>query len=362
MRYFFISRPKINFFKYAGCICTIWILFPYQVKAQTPNPGITVANIWDKAPYNSFTSLIRFNHAFYCAFREGTSHVSAKNDGRIRILRSADGGKWNSIALMKIDGIDLRDPKLSVTPDHKLMVILAGAVFNDHIEIQRLFPMVSFSNRQGERFSKPEKVRLDPAVSPVKDWIWRVTWHHGTGYGIDYHTINVNTNGDTSRKEAVVTLMKTDDAKYFQKISRLPVQDFPNESTIRFDQHNNLFVLVRRDGGDKMGVLLKSVPPYLQWTYTKLSYRLGGPDFLFLDHDHLVIGTRYYGTKKNTTAVLVTDRDGEPLKIFDLPSGGDTGYPGMVIYKDTLWVSYYSAHQGKPAIYLAKIPIDKLYP
>jgi hypothetical protein len=40
-----------------------------------------------------------------------------------------------------------------------------------------------------------------------------------------------------------------------------------------------------------------------------------------------------------------------------LPSGGDTSYAGIVLHKGMLWVSYYSSHEGKAAIYLAKVAI-----
>jgi hypothetical protein len=38
-----------------------------------------------------------------------------------------------------------------------------------------------------------------------------------------------------------------------------------------------------------------------------------------------------------------------------LPSGGDTSYPGLVMHEGRLWVSYYSSHEGKTSIYLAKV-------
>ena len=41
--------------------------------------------------------------------------------------------------------------------------------------------------------------------------------------------------------------------------------------------------------------------------------------------------------------------------VLTLPSGGDTSYAGMVWHNDLLWVSYYSSHEGKTSIYLAKI-------
>ena len=41
--------------------------------------------------------------------------------------------------------------------------------------------------------------------------------------------------------------------------------------------------------------------------------------------------------------------------VLTLPSGGDTSYPGFVWHENTLWMLYYSSHEEKTAIYLAKI-------
>src|SRR4051794_27321227 len=85
--------------------------------------------IWNHAKHNAFTSLARFQNRWYCAFREGEGHVSL--DGKIRVLASADGESWSSASLLENPGKqfpDLRDPKLTITPDGRLM-LTAGASF-----------------------------------------------------------------------------------------------------------------------------------------------------------------------------------------------------------------------------------------
>ena len=52
---------------------------------------------------------------------------------------------------------------------------------------------------------------------------------------------------------------------------------------------------------------------------------------------------------------MTADGDYEPA--LTLPSGGDTSYPGLVWHDGLLWVSYYSSHEGKSAIYLAKVKV-----
>lgn len=73
------------------------------------------------------------------------------------------------------------------------------------------------------------------------------------------------------------------------------------------------------------------------------------------------MGSRYHEDKKASTAFFRTDLNGVVKKMIKVPSGGDTSYPGMVINKKTLWVVYYSSHEGKSAIYTAEIPLSQLY-
>ena len=84
---------------------------------------VSVEKIWDQGPHNAFTDLIRFKDHWYCCFRESDAHVGG--DGKCRVLTSADGKTWDSAALVAEKGVDLRDPKLSITADGRLMMVLA---------------------------------------------------------------------------------------------------------------------------------------------------------------------------------------------------------------------------------------------
>ena len=52
-------------------------------------------------------------------------------------------------------------------------------------------------------------------------------------------------------------------------------------------------------------------------------------------------------------------RSGSLEEFLKLPSGGDTSYPGLVVHERLLWVSYYSSHEGKTSIYLARVRLPK---
>ena len=329
-----------------------------QGKAQD---SVRVTRIWDKAAHSAFTDLVRYGDHFYCAFREGTNHVNGDNSGEIRILKSKDGSHWASVGLLGVEGLDLRDAKLSVTPRNQLMVLMAGAFFDETSLLQELYPFASFLDSPDKQFTQPEKIVLDPAIAPSRDWIWRVTWHDGVGYGIDYQLKENGRNRSLLKKDAwLAYLMKTTDGKRFEKVALLDIEDLPNEATVRFDKSDRMYVLVRREAKDQMGVLAESAPPYRDWAYHKLDFRLGGPNFLFLNDKRLVVGSRRFVGDEVFTALMVTDLQGKVLKTIRLPSGGDNSYPGMLFYGNELWVSYYSSHEGKANIYLAKIPVERL--
>src|SRR5947209_7583709 len=86
---------------------------------------VEVRRIWDRAPHNAFTDLIRFRDRWFCAFREGGGHVSP--DGAIRVITSRDGRDWTSVAHLVSAQADLRDPKLTVTPDGRFMLNAVAA-------------------------------------------------------------------------------------------------------------------------------------------------------------------------------------------------------------------------------------------
>src|SRR5581483_1223456 len=137
---------------------------------------VSVTKIWDKGPHNAFTDLIRWRGQWYCTFREAEAHVGG--DGKIRVLVSADGKDWSSSALVGESGIDLRDPKLSITPDDRLMIVAGGSVYKGKTLLGRQ-PRVTFS-ADGKTWTPPQRVVNEG------DWLWRVTWHDGKAYGVVY--------------------------------------------------------------------------------------------------------------------------------------------------------------------------------
>ena len=305
---------------------------------------VKVTKIWDQAPHNAFTDLVRWNDRFYCAFREGTGHVST--DGKIRILESKDADQWQSTGLVALDGYDLRDAHLSVTPQGDLMLLGGAAPRKQDNQSAPTGTFVSFS-KDGKTFSPPQIV-----IKPGR-WLWCVTWHKGKAYGVSY---------PADDNMPYLELHTSSNGINFQSyVPRLFGEGYPNEVTLRFDDDQTCFALVRRDpveGKPSSAFLGVSKPDYKQWQWHDLGNQFngfGGPNLIKVSNNHWIGAGRMHDGGSHTALTHIDIKNGTMSKLLKLPSGGDTSYPGLVWYDGILYVSYYSSHEGKTSIYLAKV-------
>jgi hypothetical protein len=320
-----------------------------SAEAATPVAKLVSVNkIWDQAPHCAFTDLAFWKGQFVCAFREGRAHVST--DGKIRVLISPDGEKWSSAAVLSLDGYDLRDAGLSVAPKNRLMLIGGAAPRKTDRDPAPTGSFVAFSD-DAKTWTKPE------IVAEPGRWLWRADWHDGKVYGVSYSSTRPAT-------EALYTaLLVSDDGLHFRDLAPKLLDDgYPTEATLRFAKDGTLYCLQRRDGEPrrKSAMFGVSRPPYKEWEWHDLGTHVGGPNFIRVPSGHWIAAGRFFDDKKKpSTWVAALDVEKKTIMpILGLPSGGDTSYPGLVWHDDMLWVSYYSSHEGKANIYLAKVRIE----
>lgn len=310
----------------------------YARYGYTPSEGaevVSVKRIWDEAPHNAFTDLARFNEGWVCTFREGQGHVSP--DGAIRVLGSANGVEWSSLARLTSEAADLRDPKLSVTPDGRLMLVAAGALHQPGAIQHQTYAWFS---ADGEDWSAPVPIG-DPDF-----WLWRVTWQDEGAYGVGYQT----QGGHATR------LYRSLNGKFFSAwVPALFAEGWANEASLAFEPDGRALCLLRRDGEPGSGQLGIAGAPYRDWSWKDLAVKIGGPKLLRLPDGRHVAGVRLYDGAPRTSLAWVDADQGRLTEFLRLPSGGDTSYPGMVWQDGLLWVSYYASHEGRTAIYLARV-------
>ena len=312
---------------------------------------VSVERIWDRAEHSAFTDLIRFEGDLYCTFREGSGHVPGQN-GVIRVIRSRDDMNWESVALLAEPHVDLRDPKLSLTPDGRLM-LNTGASYYHGSDRKRIESRVFFRDHETGRFGEPHRVVLPETITTGFDWLWRVTWHDNWAWGCVQQV--------PPGEPRSLQLVRSRDGIRYEHVATLDV-GFPSETTLRFFPDATMLAMIRRGGKNPAGWIGQAKPPYTKWQFQASNQSFGGPNLIALPDGNWLAGSRGYGGKTRTELWQLDLKSSRFQHRVTLPSGGDTSYPGFVINenKNRLLVSYYSSHEGKAAIYLATLRLDTL--
>jgi len=299
-------------------------------------PTIPSHRIWDQAPHNAFTDLVWFRDRWWCVFREGRDHVSP--DGALRVLTSVDGQSWESAALLTSAISDLRDAKISVTPQGQLMLCGAEAL---HDRTPHSHQSLAWFSADGFTWGPAQP------IGQPNNWLWRVTWHRGAAYGIGYEV----------GPDRFVRLYRSDNGRDFSPlVDRLFDEGYPNESALVFDG-DTAYGLLRRDpyqGVSGTGLVGTAAAPFTEWTWRDLGVQIGGPHMIRLPDGRLLAAVRLYDGHVRTSLAWIDPAQGTLTECGKLPSGGDTSYPGLVWRDGQVWISYYSSHEGRTSIYLAQ--------
>lgn len=299
---------------------------------------VEVRMIWDQPGHMSFfTDLIRYRDRWVCAFREAATHGS--DDGRIRIVTSPDGQEWTSAA--RIDcpppNKDLRDPKLSITPDGQLM--LTSTAYQPQPECRSY---VWFSD-DVQKWSEAH------SIGPPGEWLWRTEWHQGAAYVF----------GRSEKPHSYLQLYRSSNGKDFRPHGERQFDGiYVNETAPVFTKDGTCVTLLRRDSQSCTAQIGTSGPPYQQWEWKDLGIRIGGPEMIQLPDGRFLATVRLYSPDEHTSLCWIDPKAGTLEEFLRLPSGGDTSYAGTVWHEGLVWISYYSSHEGKSSIYLAKVQVD----
>jgi hypothetical protein len=303
-----------------------------------------------------FPDLIRFRDQWYCSFREGEIHGNHPS-GRGRVIRSADGEQWQSVALLEWDGGDVRDLRLSVTADGQLMLNSSiyftsgrgsGTPPNEAEAKGVARQSVTWLSGDGQTWTSAYA-----CPTGVNSWRWDVTWHGGMGYSVAY-----------TGKDATGTLYRTRDGKSW----RVLLNDFfpdgrGTEAALAFGPDDTAYCLLR--DGRTRGMIGTGMPPdYQQWQWKDASVdwqgdgrlqpvdevwkrSVGGPKIIRLEDGRLLGVGRIDG---RVTLFRIDPEKGVFTKFVQLDG---TSYPGLVEHEGLLWATY--GVSDASGIFLAKI-------
>lgn len=295
-----------------------------------------VNRAWNAGKHNAFTDLCYFRQRYYLVFRQASSHHS--KDGVLRIMNSVQGKKWRTVAVLQNPVADLRDGKLTVTPDGKLQ-LLAAAAFHD--KTQQTYQSYLWHSTDGKTWPEPQ------AVGEAEYWVWRLSWLRDQAYAVAYKC----------GSDRHIRLYQQKASAQFEVIApRIYAEGYANEAALLFDNQDTAWCLLRKDPDH--GQLGHSLPPYTHWQWLDVGCRIGGPQAIFTADGKMLAVVRLYNETVRTSLVTLDQSTGELTEIMALPSGGDTSYAGMVLQQNKLLISYYSSHQGRSSIYTALLRIQ----
>jgi hypothetical protein len=320
-------------------------------RAEEPGgqpPGLRVVRVekvWDAAPHNAFTDLARWKGRFYCSFREATAHSSY--DGAARVLVSPDGKAWEPVAHLADKGLDLRNPKLCVLPDGRLLLGVGvrkqvGPTPDRWDTSSRVYV-----SADGKAWDGPHAVG-DPNV-----WMWRYVTSGGFVYSLGY----AKPGSKAADGPFYLRLYRSRDGVSWETVCQTEAGGkFVNEAAFVFEPSGRCVVLLRREGGNsRLGL---SDPPYTAWAWNDLQTRFNGPALVRLPDGRLLAGGRSKALASGATKTVLGWLTADPPALHPflvLPSEHETGYPGLVHHDGRVWASYYASQSGKTAIYVAEL-------
>ena len=318
------------------------ILFSVLCLTSCDNDGFDMENlppdaIWANAEHNAFTDLAEYKGKVYCCFREAKSHLSY--DGSIRVLESCDGEKWESIGVLSDPKYDFRDPKLIVTPDNRLMLTFGRRKENESVYPWNICKFIT----DYEITSKSLSIEGSQEMSINDDsyfssyWIWRPKWIDGKCYGIAY------------KYGEFPILVVSEDGINYKQISVLHVRG--NEADMERLQDGSFCIVIRADEGNGYIGFSRNLQ---EWIWVPLNQKIQCPCLINYNSQITVAGRGEIGTE------IFKFSDAGLYSIYSIEGNADFAYPGYIVRKDRLWLSYYNTWKGRSTIFLKKIPIKEL--
>lgn len=303
-----------------------------------------------KSHHSAFTDALAFGKYTLVCYRRATNHISG--DGSLEVAVLSPSMQIKTRQRLWMENADLRDPKLSVMPNGKLLLTAYARYCNEQNQTIVAKNICWFSD-SGETWSAPRH------FGPTNWWLWRLRWHNGTAFGFAYN-----------RGKNRIDLYRGHPYGHMECIKRgaLSLQHhgkgYPNESDIWFNASDEMFAVIRRDADSYSAMLGKAKAPYTRWQWQDLHTYVGGPVVEPIEteqegNSHALLAGRIFTRGLLKTAIWKLNIDkAELTPLLLLPSSGDNSYPGIIRSGNELKVSYYSSHIDRQTrVYLARLKI-----
>lgn len=289
--------------------------------------------------HNLTTDMILWRDRFYLVHASSPWHI-ASEASKLVVWESRDARDWRPVAEFTMPGGDIRDPKLAVIGDRLFLYVLRNVGFVAEPSATS-FTVTDDGKHWTELTECEPHGWLFWRVKPAPDgrgWYVPAYWH----------------------KHGKSILLHSVDGVRWKEVSVIHEGDFNDETDIELLPDGSMLATARLEmSGNPFGhrdactLVAVARPPYTEWARKRCAVtRLDGPN-LFRHGDTLYAAGRHHvdasGFLRERGSFLGRKRTAlykvEPAgltHLTDLPSNGDTGYPGLVVQGDTLYVCYYT--------------------
>ncbi len=332
--------------------------------SRAANPLVEVGNIrrvFHNGEHNAFTDLVRFQGRYYLTFRSCPDGHMVHPTASIIVMVSDDAQQWKQVHRFAVTHRDTRDPHFLVFKEK--LFVYTGTWYSgettlprDQYDLNLHLGYAVWSN-DGNQWSEPTLLE-----GTFGHYIWRAATFGDKAYlcgrrKIDYEVLE---KGEGRRIKSL--MLESDDGLIWRKKATFQEID-GDETAFLFRDDGTVMGVGRR--GSKNAELLVSKPPYANWKRSDLGRYIGGPLIAKWG------GRTIVGGRKLTPGVGARMSmywlNGETLEEFaELPSGGDTSYPGFLALSDSKAImSWYSSHEKDEkgntitAIYMADLELKK---
>ena len=274
---------------YSLCGCTKEVILNDLGNSFTYNPsriasGITIGNVYHTNNFAAFTDITYYNNAWYIVFRAGTKHVGGLN-GEIKVLKSNDAITWTVQDIIVNDTLDLRDSKFVIDSIHNNLYLNYRGIKYE-ANGSKVFNFLASYNSDIENWNNPQLITND-ITTGEKFVFWRFTYSKGKMYSAAYRSPIL---GGYATDNICLFNNKTNFETY-AAIGKLDLGKSPNEATIRFDESDNMYFLIRREAAHvALGISTPADYTKVKWLEDPLFTRLSSPNFLFYNNKLLICG------------------------------------------------------------------------
>lgn len=345
--------------------CTsVLLLLTWRPVHSADIPTVTVANVrqvFHNGEHNAFTDLVKYRGTYFLTFRSCPDGHMVHPTASIIVLRSNDLKSWTQVHQFRVEKRDTRDPHFLVFNDR--LFIYTGTWYSGETTLPRdqydlnLHLGYAAWTDNGETWHGPRM--LDGTFG---HYIWRAASFDGKAYLCGRRKIGFEVLKKGEPREVESLMLESDDGFIWRK--RATFQEIDGDETAFTFLNDGSILGVGRRGRDN-AELLKSKPPWTDWQRTDLKQYIGGP-LLVQWNNRWIVGGRKSVSGTGPRCALHWLVDDTLHEFAELPSGGDTSYPGFLELSPTnAVVSWYSSHekdrngQTITAIYMADLSISE---